>query len=92
MCLGMEGSVLEVNGQTVEVLTSSGKRTCMWTAAELPHVGDRVLTFANLGLGVIPEETADEPRDLEEGYSEPASVRPGTAGTITTPSGSSAAR
>jgi hypothetical protein len=92
MCVGMEGTVLELNGQTVEVLTSSGKRTCMWTAAELPKVGDRVLTFANLGLGVVPEDTADELRDLEEGRSQPASARPGTAGTITSPSGSSAAR
>lgn len=66
MCVGMDGTVLEVNGQTIEVLTSSGKRTCMWTAAELPKVGDRILTFANLGLGVVPEETPDEFRELEE--------------------------
>jgi hypothetical protein len=58
MCSGVEATVLSVDGETVEVVTASGRRTCLWTAAAAPKVGDRVLTFANLGLGVIPD---DEP-------------------------------
>jgi len=60
MCIGVEGTVVAVAGQTIEVVTTSGKRTCLWTAAQAPKVGDRVLTFANLGLGVVPEENAVE--------------------------------
>ncbi len=66
MCSGVQGTVTRVEGETIEVLTSSGKRTCLWTAAELPRVGDRVLTFANLGLGVVPDESAIELEGVEE--------------------------
>ena len=45
-------------GDTIEVVTAAGKRTCLWTAAEMPKLGDRVLVLADLGLGVIPEDEA----------------------------------
>jgi hypothetical protein len=66
MCSGVEGTVVAVSAETIDVLTSSGKRTCLWTSAELPKVGDRVLTFANLGLGVVPDGSAIELERVEE--------------------------
>jgi hydrogenase maturation factor len=66
MCAGVEATVVSVSGDTVEVDSRSGQRTLLWTAAEPPRVGDRVLTFAGLGLGVVPHEAEPETKPLEE--------------------------
>jgi hypothetical protein len=63
MCVGTEGTVIGLAGDTIDVATATGKRTCLWTAAEMPKMGDRVLIFADLGLGVVPEQ---EPRPVHQ--------------------------